>query len=57
MKKANEQRNQRASIFLHTDPLKMAKINTTRFSCTGLPWMDLIRFGSFAMRCFLVALQ
>ena len=43
VKKANEQRNQRTSIFLPIDPLKMAKINTTRFSCTGLPgWISSV---------------
>ena len=37
-KKTNEERNRRASIFLLINPLKMAKINTSRFDvsqCLG----------------------
>ena len=30
-KETNEERNRRASIFLPINPLKMAKINTSRF--------------------------
>ena len=39
-------RNRRASIFLPTNPLKMAKTNATRFGCVGMPWdiFNLVRF-------------
>ena len=46
-------RNRRASTFLPSNPLKMAKINNTRFGriqkCFGL---DLIWFGSVVTRFF-----
>ena len=37
-KKIDEERNQRASIFLPINPLKVAKINTTRLGCTETLW-------------------
>ena len=49
-KKINGERNWRASIFLPINPLKVAKINTTRFGCIETLWgkdrskVYLIRF-------------
>ena len=37
-KKADEERNRRAIIFLTINPLKMAKVNTTRFGSFVTSW-------------------
>ena len=51
----DDERNRRASIFLPINPLKMAKINTSRFDVSkrfeNRIDLNYTRFGSFATRC------